>query len=372
MSVDRYSRHLLIEWFDQDFVRNASVLVVGAGAVGNETLKNLALLGIGQIKIIDFDRIETHNLTRSVLFGENDVGLYKAEVAAKAVSRLNPDTKVAACVTDLWDFLTVDQLKRLDAVFCCVDNYEARIRLNRLCLLAGVDLYNSGIDSRFVSIERFPFRSQPGNACYECGLPESVHSHIRERYSCSWLKKRVYEENKIPTTIITSSIAGAKLCALFLHQMHDGCPNGAVRLYTDTIGGNSSVVSLPRNEDCHACHGAESVILKIASRKSLVPVLKEMGLSDEGIVWFSDPVVLGVKCVECGNMQVLNDLAQRYDDALLFCKSCGLTSNHVDVRESLTLQELASAFVEKLLPVKYVWFSVRGQRVVIELEETNG
>ena len=79
---DRYSRLRLIPWWDQEKLKNACILVVGAGAIGNELIKNLALLGIGSILIVDMDQIEQTNLTRSVLFRAGDVGRYKAEVAA--------------------------------------------------------------------------------------------------------------------------------------------------------------------------------------------------------------------------------------------------------------------------------------------------
>ena len=65
---DRYSRLRLIPWWDQEKIQNAKIMVVGAGALGNELVKNLTLLGIGNILIFDIDSIENSNLTRSVLF----------------------------------------------------------------------------------------------------------------------------------------------------------------------------------------------------------------------------------------------------------------------------------------------------------------
>lgn len=64
----RYDRHKLIDWWEQDKLASTKVLVVGAGALGNEVLKNLALIGVGNITIIDFDTVSVTNLTRSVLF----------------------------------------------------------------------------------------------------------------------------------------------------------------------------------------------------------------------------------------------------------------------------------------------------------------
>src|SRR6478736_2679494 len=94
--ADRYSRLRLIRWWDQDRLRAAKILVVGAGAIGNEVLKNLALLGIGHSWIVDFDTIDDSNLTRSVLFRESDRGQSKARVAARAMREINPGIHVHA------------------------------------------------------------------------------------------------------------------------------------------------------------------------------------------------------------------------------------------------------------------------------------
>jgi molybdopterin/thiamine biosynthesis adenylyltransferase len=64
----RFSRFELISWWDQDRLSNARVVVIGAGALGNELLKNLALLGVGNVFIADLDRIEKSNLSRSILY----------------------------------------------------------------------------------------------------------------------------------------------------------------------------------------------------------------------------------------------------------------------------------------------------------------
>src|SRR6478672_1462126 len=93
---DRYARLRLIGWWDQDRLRAAKVIVVGAGAIGNEVLKNLALLGIGHIWVIDFDRIENSNLARSVLFRAEDCGKSKASSAAEAMRSINPDVHITS------------------------------------------------------------------------------------------------------------------------------------------------------------------------------------------------------------------------------------------------------------------------------------
>src|ERR1700712_2851419 len=75
---DRFHRFKLIGWWDQRKLAGAKVLVIGAGALGNEIVKNLALLGVGNVLIADMDRIENSNLSRSVLYRAGDNGQYKA------------------------------------------------------------------------------------------------------------------------------------------------------------------------------------------------------------------------------------------------------------------------------------------------------
>src|ERR1700761_862398 len=98
---DRYSRLRLIPWWDQTKIRAARVLVVGAGALGNEILKNLALLGFQKIVVVDLDRIEESNLSRTVLFRTEDIGRYKAEVAAKSLRSVAPEIQVQPLVANV-------------------------------------------------------------------------------------------------------------------------------------------------------------------------------------------------------------------------------------------------------------------------------
>src|SRR3954463_3515100 len=91
---DRFHRFKLISWWDQDRLRNAKVVVIGAGALGNELLKNLALLGVGNVLVADMDRIENSNLSRSVLYRASDNGQLKATAAANATRGIYPDMNV--------------------------------------------------------------------------------------------------------------------------------------------------------------------------------------------------------------------------------------------------------------------------------------
>jgi len=137
---DRDATLKLIDWFDVERVRAAKIMVIGAGAIGNEVLKNLALLGLGHIFIMDRDTIEMSNLSRSVLYRAADSGRDKAETAAKAVCALNPNVKTTILKGDVTLDLGLGLLRRMDVVIGCLDNTQARLSINRACWKVGRNL----------------------------------------------------------------------------------------------------------------------------------------------------------------------------------------------------------------------------------------
>ena len=102
---DIYDRQKRIAGWDQQKVSNATVMIVGAGATGNELVKNLVLTGIGKIILIDYDIIEKSNLNRCVLFNmeRNIENKFKVDVVKKACANLNPDVEIVALKQDLND-----------------------------------------------------------------------------------------------------------------------------------------------------------------------------------------------------------------------------------------------------------------------------
>src|SRR5258708_3150418 len=96
----RFARPAPIEWWEQSRVENAKLLVVGAGALGNEIIKNLALLGAGQVIVVDKDCVEKSNLSRSILFRQRDEGQPKARCAARGALELYPRARILPIVGD--------------------------------------------------------------------------------------------------------------------------------------------------------------------------------------------------------------------------------------------------------------------------------
>ncbi|KAH8278266.1 hypothetical protein KR044_009029 [Drosophila immigrans] len=150
----------------QELVKKSKVLVVGAGGIGCEVLKNLVLSGFTQIEIIDLDTIDLSNLNRQFLFHREHVGKSKARVARESALSFNPD----AHITAYHDSVTstdygVNFFKKFNVVLSALDNRAARNHVNRMCLNADVPLIESGTSGYNGQVELI---KRSLTQCYEC------------------------------------------------------------------------------------------------------------------------------------------------------------------------------------------------------------
>lgn len=197
----------LLSWFKKDKVRNARVLVIGAGALGNEVVKDLALFGVGHIYVVDFDLIEISNLTRSILFREEDAinHAYKAEIMAKRAMEVNPQIQVVPIVGDLFSDVGFGLYRAVDVVIGCLDSRIARYLLNRMCMRAGKTWIDGGIENMSGNVRVF----SPGVNCYECGLSREDFNQIMLRTGCADVVRLQEQAGRVATTPISASIIGA-------------------------------------------------------------------------------------------------------------------------------------------------------------------
>ena len=197
----------LLSWFKKDKVKNARVLVAGAGALGNEVVKDLALFGVGHIYVVDFDQIEISNLTRSVLFREEDAynHSYKAEIVAKRAMEINPQIKVTPIVGNLFSEVGFGLYRAVDVVIGCLDSRMARYLLNRLCMRAGKTWIDGSIENLTGAVKVYT----PGINCYECGLSREEFNIIMLRTGCADVVRAQTSAGRVATTPISASIIGA-------------------------------------------------------------------------------------------------------------------------------------------------------------------
>jgi len=181
---DRFSRLRLIPWWDQSKIADCRLLVVGAGALGNEILKNAALLGFRNVVVIDLDRIEESNLSRTVLYRQADVGEFKAEVAARAYRSLAPDAGVRGLGINVLNDCGLGLFEWSDVIIAGLDNREARLWINR----SAWKVNRPWIDGAIEGINGVVRVFLPGTApCYECTLGEVDWALLEKRLSCNLL-----------------------------------------------------------------------------------------------------------------------------------------------------------------------------------------
>lgn len=188
-------------------IQSAWIMVIGAGALGNEVLKNLALIGVGNIFLIDFDIVEHTNLARSILYREEDCtgDQLKVEVAARRIKELNPDINVVTLNGDVSVEVGWGVFRRMDAIISCVDNRLARLFVNRIAHRLGKSWIDGGILDLGGQMNVF----EPGVSCYECQLSERAWQNIHFRMGCANRAMRYASSGQANTIPITASIIGA-------------------------------------------------------------------------------------------------------------------------------------------------------------------
>lgn len=203
---DRWNRSRMIGWLDLEKVGSAKLLVVGAGALGNEVVKDLVLAGARNIRLVDMDRVVRSNLSRCVFFREEDSAgrRLKAEVVAERAMDLDPGAVVEPSVCRAED-LPSDTWGRHDLVLGCLDNISARLHVNAHSYHAGVP-YIDGGTSGFAG--KVQVVIPPHGPCLQCGLNRTHYRILDIRHSCTGGDVTVYEP-KVPAEITTTAVVAA-------------------------------------------------------------------------------------------------------------------------------------------------------------------
>ena len=193
--------------FDQQRISAARVMVIGCGALGNEVLKNLVLLGVEHLVVVDFDVVEIGNLSRSVLYSKSDAEHHrqKVDVVAERLKMMNPSLDIQTIYGDVAYDVGLGLFRRQDVVIGCVDSRWARYCINRLCMRAGKPWVDGGISELEGTSRVFV----PGKNCYACNLGPEGRKDLARRMPCSGIIRRQEQTGSAPTTSIIASVIGA-------------------------------------------------------------------------------------------------------------------------------------------------------------------
>lgn len=167
--LERYSRQLVLpQWSEaaQRVLEDASVLVVGAGALGSPVATYLAGAGVGRLGIVDDGAVELSNLHRQHLHFTPDIGVPKAHSAVSKLSFLNPDIVIEPYQAPFNEAM----LEGIDLVVDCTDAFASRYAINAACCAAGIPLVEGGV----VGMSGLVMAIRPGEtACYRCAFPQA-------------------------------------------------------------------------------------------------------------------------------------------------------------------------------------------------------
>lgn len=323
--TDPFERQSRIDWWDQNTLRSARIMVIGAGALGNETLKNLALLGVGGLFIVDFDTISGSNLSRTVLFRKQDIGREKAAAAAEAIRSLALETTAAIEYYHgdmVWE-LGLGAYRRMDVVLSCVDNDEARLATNRACRNVGVPWINAGIHGLSGNIMVFDTEG----ACYECNVTPDQIEDARSRYdSCENVRKRYLQQERMPTVQVTSALISALQTQEAIKILHNQQPAFGKRIVFNGLTNGYSAIILQPLDECLA-HGRYEEIKELplsAHQHTLAELLTALDayLGTDVTIELGRRFISEIRCRYCGkNLSLMRPAHRIFDDELI-CQDC--------------------------------------------------
>ena len=337
-----FDRQKMISWWDQERLTQAKIMIVGAGAIGNETIKNLALMGIGYLFIVDFDHIEKSNLSRTVLFKTGDIGQKKAEIAAERAKELAlvENFRVDWYHGDLVHEIGSVIYQQFDVVLGCLDNIEARIVVNKHCMSMKIPWIDAGI--RELGVRVNPYLPNKG-VCFECGLTDEELSSANQRFSCFNFKKEDEQKGKVPTTQIAASIAAAWQTQEAIKLICDQPMIDKKYIYYQGNYHDFDLIGNVSDPGCftHNIDDTDFIPLGLSNQVTVSELLdtlqrqvqEELELTLEGEGW---SFIKSVTCAKCGNEVAIQKPNYRI-------KTSGFQCNHC-IAQGLTEPRLGTQF----------------------------
>lgn len=359
MTSDRYARQRLIAWWNQDKLRNAVVTVCGVGALGNEVLKNLALLGVGHIRMIDFDTVELSNLSRSVLFREADIGRRKVIAARDVLADLNPDIQFDVIDGDLFYDVGLAVYRHSDLIIGCLDSLAARSQVGLMASLAGVPYLDGGMWSLGGEVRLF--MSGEMGTCFDCTLSEHDFSRVDERRSCSGFRNPEWDSlQRIPTVTTTSSIIAGILsqeAAKFLCDFETR-PNKAIVYNGQAM--RMHISTLEQNPKCQSNHEPYADVVTLDETADTLTARQLLMIAQdhyrqrhpdaesmpEPRLLLGKDFVLRFDCRNCGRLQDVNLPFGQVLESQVPCPYCGYITRDT---ETISYLDDHNPYVSRLL-----------------------
>jgi len=339
LKKDRLGTFEFISWWEREKVENAKIMVVGAGALGNEVVKNLVLMGIGNIYIVDFDTIELANLSRSVLFRESDSGRKKAEIAAARAKEINPNVHVQYLHGDVTTAIGLGVFRRMDVIIGCLDNREARLAVNRFAYWVDKPWVDGAIQEFFGLARVFV----PGQgACFECSLTGQARRDLSIRYSCPLLARENILLGKVPTTPTIASIIASIQSQEALKLLHGKPVKAGSVIHFNGMTNETHTTAYTPLEDCES-HWTYGQITELPLRSDATTINELLqvahgDLGQDAVIELDQELVLALTCPKCGTREEVLQPISEVGFNRAHCPTCG-TLRETEMTHTITGDE---------------------------------
>jgi len=243
VELERYARHIVLREIGgpgQMRLRNARVLVVGAGGLGSPALLYLAAAGVGTIGVIDGDTVDHANLQRQVIFRDKDIGMPKVFAAEVAMRALNPYTEVRPYDRRLTEDIASDLFGDYDVILDGSDNFETRYLTNRIAVKQGLPLVSGALSQWEGQLSVFDVAR--GTPCYQCVFPEPPAPELAPPCAEAGVLG--------PLPGVIGSMMAAEAVKLISGA---GTPLLGQMLIYDALHGQTRTIALKRRPDCPIC-----------------------------------------------------------------------------------------------------------------------
>lgn len=341
--------------FQPDRLRRLYAVIVGAGALGNEVVKALGLLGIGRMLIVDPDSVEPSNLTRSILFRTPQAAASnKAAALAQAASRLFSDTSVEAAEREIAD-VGFQKIAGADILFSCVDSDLARLEIAYIGAKLDRPVCDAGLGTRNYSHGRVSFFPGRSAGCYCCGLGEHKRRELLTAWDSPahpcWSQPGASGDPAsgtvppIPSTPTMAAVIGSMQVEIGLRQLFEAAAEASAVELTLAPRLKLETFALRPSEAC-PFHISESRMVAAPEHSpelSVGDLLDSAGSVAEGepVLLLDWPICVRARCADCGEgwqpMRRLGWLRRRGT-----CPNCG--SRRFTEEETITQVSRDSAW----------------------------
>ena len=339
---DQFDRQKKIVWWEQERLLNSKVLIVGAGALGNEIAKNLTLVGVGQITIVDNDLVDLTNISRCIFFNEDDIGKNKAQLLSEKIKKLRDVN--SDYFTGRIQELGIGIFENFDIVIGALDNREARSWVNEYSRMFGKPWVDGAIEGLDGLVRSFGI----DGVCYECTLSEEDLKLLSLRKSCALLSEEDIVIGKVPTTATSASIiSGFQTQEALIYLSRKEIELMPLISQQMTFFGESMSFlksNLKEKKDCYVDHSSISYEkIKIDFKLKIEEIINKYNISPSSRVYRE--MVINCLCIQCDNKKAINKYISSLKQKDVVCVDCNSemqleTEKNIDKVVNHSLDEL--------------------------------